>query len=539
MGHHQGHTGEPSTQYGGHEHHRESGGSGDVDEVSDRWPHRPADHDGHDEHRHGHQQRHDPGALLRTGVPQAYGHGRKDQQEGQLQEPLEVGQRRGPAPGQHADGVRHGREPSGPGRVGGSRRATHERPREHEQTLSGDHEGDRSPPPSRRQPAVGEEQQRQQRAWHEDRGEPVDVPEGPRDAGVGEAHPGLRQRRPREDRRDRQHEPADGVARASRREQGPRHTPHGWEQGGLPADLAAGALGEEERRQADNGSDGRRRPGQQRENRRALRPRSPARHGAQYAPPRHRACGHRDDGDTEPRPTDEQQQVRLEHTSGRQQEVPDEERDDEGAGRLGERTGAPRRDADQQHAEERPDQVGQQRRDYHPGIRHQSVVEPHGVVHGEHFRRDRPGHEPHRQDVVEPPQPPQHQRDRDQGQPASGPPSHVGDAEQSEGHEQRAEDQEHLLGAVDRDVLGTPADLVVEVPAAAEEIADVLAQPVRQRGEHQAGAGGHLQCVGVRRGGWDSGVGGRADGLRHGDLTWVGGRSRHCVLVGSARTWCR
>ena len=36
-------------------------------------------------------------------------------------------------------------------------------------------------------------------------------------------------------------------------------------------------------------------------------------------------------------------------------------------------------------------------------------------------------------------------------------------------------------------------------PSAAEEIADVLAQAVGERGEHQAGAGGHLECAGVRR----------------------------------------
>ncbi len=71
-------------------------------------------------------------------------------------------------------------------------------------------------------------------------GEAVDVPDRPAVARAGEARPHLGQRGSGEDRGHCQDEPPDRVARTRRREHRAGHSPQRRQQGGLPADLAAG-----------------------------------------------------------------------------------------------------------------------------------------------------------------------------------------------------------------------------------------------------------------------------------------------------------
>ena len=117
------------------------------------------------------------------------------------------------------------------------------------------------------------------------------------------------------------------------------------------------------------------------------------------------------------------------------------------------------------------------------------------------------------------------------------PAGHLRDPEQPERHEQRAHHQQDLLGAVERDVLGPPTDLLGEVTTAGDQLTDVLTQTVSDRAstrqtpaascsarEYGAGVAGAI--------GQDSIVWDMAN------LSQKWNVPDHCLPDGWQRTWC-
>jgi hypothetical protein len=91
VGHHHGDALEPTPEDCGDQYDGKEGRCCHVEQVSHRRPDRPTYDHRHDEDAQGEEQGHHPGALPPIGTHQANDHGQEDEEERQLQEPLQVG----------------------------------------------------------------------------------------------------------------------------------------------------------------------------------------------------------------------------------------------------------------------------------------------------------------------------------------------------------------------------------------------------------------------------------------------------------------
>ena len=259
------------------------------------------------------------------------------------------------------------------------------------------------PPARRREATVGQQQQHGQRQRHHHGRGPVGAPHRPGRAGPV---PGLDPRgaepRGREARPDAEHQPAERVAGAARRDQRPGHGPEDRQHDELAGHRFAGRPGRDhrDRDHREPEAAGQHRPGPGRDLTQGARAvhrvsmRSAGRSVAGFpdqVPDRHPEHVH-----AEPAEGDGQQQVRLQRTDGRQHEVPDEEAGEQEERHPREPPGAPAGQRQQQQPEERPEQVGHQRGQGDPEVVEVGLVQLDRRVHADRVRGDRPGAVPER-----------------------------------------------------------------------------------------------------------------------------------------------
>ena len=235
-----------------------------------------------------------------------------------------------------------------------------------------------------RESTVGQEQEREHGAGTSTAAKRSTYQIGPAVARAREARPHLGQRGSGEDRGHGQDEPTDGLRGRAAASIAPG-TPHSA--GSRAAfQLISPPASRPDHKRSEPGRRGHpgHCPGKEPRPPRGPPAQAPWR---QYAPSPSRVMRQTQERDSQPGPAHEQQQVRLEETPRRQQEVPDQERDHQHAGHLRKRARAPGSDHEQQDSEERAEEVRQQRCHHHTRVGHQPVIEPHRVVDGQDVRR--------------------------------------------------------------------------------------------------------------------------------------------------------
>ena len=184
------------------------------------------------------QQRRQPGPLLRTGQPPAVPERDRHEQQRELQhEQVEARHGRRPGRRQHTERVGQVPQRLGDRRVGPGRGTGDQAERRHQRHLRTDGHDQHRPPHRRRQPPVGEQQQRGERGRHDVRRGAVDEPHAPGGAGVARRRlreQGADQPDGDEAAGDGEQQPAVGEPRARGGEQHPGDDPDEGQQERLP-----------------------------------------------------------------------------------------------------------------------------------------------------------------------------------------------------------------------------------------------------------------------------------------------------------------